>query len=145
MPEYKEQIREWARAEYENDPVLRSIATTSNIDVIINMIKSHPERDIHLPMPRIGYMLDAMNVYRRILKNGGKYRGFQFDLYELFDWTAPLTWDEAQRLMEDDNYKSYSDFRLYMHDDTGRVNVGWLIPVAMLAETSQSYSPSILI
>ena len=140
MLEHNEQIREWAGAVYEDDPVLRSIATISSLDAIINIIKSHPEREIHLPTPRFAYMLDAMNVYRSILSNGGEYRGYRFDLYEYSDWDVPLTWDEAQHMMKDPDYKGYPVFRLHMHDDTERVSLYWPIPFTMLAPHPYTYT-----
>lgn len=128
----QEQVRESASIQYADDIVLEQIATESSLDTIIDIIDRNPGRNIHLPIPRWGgYILDAMNVYRRILKAGGEYRGYRFDLYE-DDSDTPLTWAQAQHLIEHP-YHGYPVFRLRMHDDTGRVDVEWPIPFSMLA------------
>ena len=132
----REQARELAKYEYPDDVILRSIAAESRLDVIINTIKCHPERDIQLPVPRLGYVLDDMNVYRRILKAGSKYRGYRFDLCE-YVFHTPLTWWQAQEILDSDyerEYHGFLEFLLCMHDDTGRVNVEWPIPFDMLAD-----------
>lgn len=140
--EKQNEARTIANSIFAGDNVLALIAAESSLDTIIDIIDRHPERDINLPVDGRGgsYMLDKMLVYKRILKSGGEYRGYRFDLYE-YDSDTPLTWVQAQHLIGDGDYKGYPMFLLRLHDGTGRVNVEWPIPFTMLAGTSTKPAP----